>query len=318
MPHISIPENPFRPVSALAPDPALLDSFAEAYTRERSGKPLEMMRFLFGFLPIRLFDNLLDPGAPEARPGDGSPWLMFLSGYFGGVWLRAELVRAQPDGLFASHKAPPNPEALEPIAARVSEGIDAARGEGAEALVYTERCFPDLVKNFGYNLGYMLEILERPPQGLSASKDMVRAGGLLWAEYENPRLSALEGLRDSAKRLSSASDAGWRELAEPLPASQEAELARGRQVWSSGISVQGFGPEAYAQLLDVSASFLEVVQAVALTAATALAENDIPAARRTAQANALLAPWLGTYSLGLMDGSREGGEILLPSFDGSD
>ena len=91
-------------------------------------------------------------------------------------------------------------------------------------------------------------------------------------------------------------------------------MKRGRQVWSSGLSVQGFSQSAYDQLLDVSGSFLEIVQATALVATHALAERDVAWMRRAALANACLAPWLGSYAQGLMDKRGDAGGPRLPAF----
>ena len=71
--------------------------------------------------------------------------------------------------------------------------------------------------------------------------------------------------------------------AELLPV-QEAAVPRGRSVWSSGLSVQGFPQSEYDQLLDVSSSFLETVQATALTMVQALGDRDAAKARRGAVA----------------------------------
>ena len=59
---------------------------------------------------------------------------------------------------------------------------------------------------------------------------------------------------------------------------------RGRAVWSSGLSVQGFPQEEYEQLLELSAYFLQGTQAAALAAVLATStpsDAELRAAGRT-------------------------------------
>jgi hypothetical protein len=92
---------------------------------------------------------------------------------------------------------------------------------------------------------------------------------------------------------------------------QDAAIPRGRGVWSGGLSVQGFSQKSYDQLLDVSSSFLETVQATALINAKAAAESDVAAARTGLIAEAVQIVWLEAYIAGLTNGE---GEIELPEF----
>lgn len=74
--------------------------------------------------------------------------------------------------------------------------------------------------------------------------------------------------------------------------------------------MQGFGQRAYDQLLDVSSSFLETVQATALTMAEAHVTADADAARVGAAAAAAMDVWLPAYMAGLVNGA---GPIELPA-----
>ena len=239
---------------------------------------------------------------------------MHVSGYFGGVWLRAEILRGQPESMLLQLGSEPGREAFLATAERARTAVAAARGELSDALAYVETAFPGIVSGFGYNQGYLLQILEQPPAGLRAPSGFVVPLGPLWCDYGTSRLEPLRALRPVAERLANPRELGWRRLAAALPDKLAAEALRGRQAWSSGLSVEGFSQSAYERLLDVSGSFLEIVQATALMAAHALAERDATWARRAALANACLAPWLGSYTQGLIDrrGDAEGPQ--LPAF----
>jgi hypothetical protein len=108
-------------------------------------------------------------------------WALHLSGYFGGVWLRGALDRAQPgtSAVANVHNAPTEGNFRSTVAT-ATKGNDAARaGDDAAVLAYNEASlFADaaaepgiagngLSQGFGYNQGYLLQILEKPPEGLT-------------------------------------------------------------------------------------------------------------------------------------------------------
>ena len=72
-----------------------------------------------------------------------------------------------------------------------------------------------------------------------------------------------------------------------------------------------FPSPGYDQLLDVSSSFLETVQATALTNVGAVISGDVSAARIGIIAEAAQIVWLNAYIAGLTNGE---GEIVLPEF----
>lgn len=302
MAELELPALPFERSGGFRLDTAALAALAERY-REGARDP-SFTRFLFGWLPTRLFDTVLGSDSPGVPP-PGYLYALYASGVIGGWWLRRELRAAQPEGMLASVAVEPTRETYDAHVAKAREALDSAAGSDDEAIAHAEAALPAHVDAFGYNLGYLLEIVELPPADAPTRDGFVRAGSLLWAEYDEPRLAALPPLRVVADHLETPPDARWEETAEGLLERQGEEEARGRQVWSSGLSAEGLSDEAYTQLLDVSGSFLEVIQATALTAAQAVAARDAQAARRAAVAAAGLSPWLGGYGLGLLDPAHD-------------
>ncbi len=302
-----LPESPFFANEVIEPGAELLDELA----RDHDGN--DPLAFLFGVAPARAFERMT-ACEPGELPLSQHLWIMHVSGYFGGVWLRSEILRAQPGSMLLQLGSDPGREAFLAIAERAQAAVLAARGESSAALAYVETAFPEIVSGFGYNQGYLLQILETPPAGLQAPDAFLIPRGPLWCDYGRSRLEPLEALRPVAQKLARPPSLGWRKLAASLPDKLAAEVERGRLVWSSGLSVQGFSQSAYEQLLDVSSSFLEIVQATALVAARALAERDVAWLRRAALANACLAPWLGSYAQGLMDKRGDASGPRLPAF----
>jgi hypothetical protein len=303
---VELPSHPWWPNDVMEPAPGLLDRAAD----EHGGDDLP--RFLFGWLPVHVFDGVLggEIGAHEAPP---HLWMLHLSGYFGGVWLRAVLDRAQPGAhAVAGLSVVADERTFLAELAPADAALGAATDFDDEVMaLIAASLFPvgaggavdGLVDSFGYNLGYLLEILDTPPEGLvTPERFRVQPLGPLGCAYATPRLVARDALLDVEASLAERSTAEYGDLAERIRAVQHAAVQRGREVWSRMLSVQGFEQDEYEQLLDVSSAFLEDVQAVALAAAQAVAEHDPDVARRAAVGVAAVHVWLTAYSAGLLEG----------------
>jgi hypothetical protein len=317
---VILPDHPIYDTTVLLPDQQLLDGFAADYLAGLDGADPEMERFLFGTLPVQVFDQVfsgdVNGDAPELL------WAMYLSGWFGGRWLRGEIAAAQPDAPLAGFSIPPDEAAFQDSMAKAQVALDARDGDDAAAVAYASESlvgFPGpegapeggLADSFGYNVGYMLQILEAPPEGLiTPEKYGVTCDGVLSCTYASPKLAVLEPLESVEDALST--DPAYAELAAIIGPIQDAAIPRGRSVWSSGLSVQGFPQDEYDQLLDVSSSFLETVQATALTMSEGSATSDAGSARTGALANATMTVWLDGYTAGLLNGE---GDIELPTFE---
>ena len=299
---IIVPQVPGLPDGVVSYDEAAMDAFATAYLQAASEPSWK--QFLFGWAPVQVFDAVLEPSSMVIPP-PGFLHLLFEGGYWGGAWLRSVLRAAQPDGMLSKVGIAPDAAGLEAAGAKARAALDAAAGDAAAALAHSEAHLAEHVAGFGYNLGYLLEIVEFPPDGAPDRQGYVREAGLLRAEYETDHLTSTAALRQIAEQLDDPSLDAWSSLADDLAASRDGELLRGRQVWSTGLSAQGLEDDDYDQLLDVSASFLEVMQATALTTCQAVVERDAEAARRAALATAGIAPWLAAYGAGLMDPVRD-------------
>jgi hypothetical protein len=319
---IRLPDHPSYSTDVLDVDAAVLDQLAARHVATGDGVA-EMERFLFGAVPVAVFDDLF---AEAGRiPLAAGRWLLHLSGYFGGRWLRGEIARAQPDAALISFSVAPTEEAFSGTMARARAALDVGAAGGTGAVTFAHESLfdaepadeggasvPGLADSFGYNAGYNLEILETPPEGVVPDPSFqVVLTGLLRCRYATPKLAVLAELEPVARSLQ-AGDGAYGELADAIAPIQEEAVARGRGVWSSGLSVQGFDQGAYDQLLDVSSSFLETVQATALTMCAAAATGDADRAAVGARAHAAMTVWLAAYMAGLLDGE---GEIELPTFD---
>jgi hypothetical protein len=290
---IELPDYPWFPNHVMAADPALLDRLIE-------GESGSIERLLFGRVPLRIFGDALTADA-ATLPLAGYLWVMHLSGYFGGVWLRREIARAQPEAPILGVDVTPDAVAFTELTDAQVAAVGAARGDDVAALAFAAGQLESQLDSYGYNHGYLTEILEAPPAGLTSPRDYFVAPGLLDARYAVDEIAGLAELRD---RFAAAAAGGSVDL-DTVTAQQADSHARGRSVWSTGLSVQGFPQEAYEQLLELSAYFLQGTQAAALAAILASTVGDPDLARRAALVAAVLAPWSISYRMGLLDGRTD-------------
>ena len=316
---ITIPDYPWFDNDQMQKAESRLSDLADAF-RTAAGTTPSSERFLFGHIPVVVFDELLDRGA---TPNVGeSLWMMHLSGYFGGRWLRGEIAKAQPEAMLVGFSIPPSAEGFATPLNRVRD-IHSVLGQSSKSILELARTSlfdqPSLVEGgeplrgladtFGYNAGYMLEILASPPQGISVpDRYQVRCERLLSCEYNTMKLAATARMSGVAGELAvgEGAYAELRKLIEPI---QSEGIVRGKGVWSTGLSVQGFTQEAYDQLLDVSSSFLETVEATVLTVVKSVVDSDADLARVGLRANTAMIVWLASYMCGLLNGE---GKIEIP------
>jgi hypothetical protein len=323
--NVQLSDYPYFAGTMMTPDEALLDRMAGEYAATADEQPPAMTRFLLGDVPVRLFDTIFGADDPTGLPLGSYLWLYHLSGYYGGLWLRGELLASGHNTMMANVNLP---QTEEQFAAAVGDAQRVfGRAAASDVLAYNEESLYDrpnpenpdvpiqgLVDLFGYNEGYMLQIAEKPPEGLVTPDDLVvcpadPADGPLHCRYRTSRLAALatfEPVADALRR----GDGPYGDLAAAIAPAQSEGIARGRMVWDGQLNVQGFGQEAYEQLLDISSAFLETVQATVLATVHAVAERDERVGRQAATANAVMGIWLRSYVVGLTDGRAIG----LPTF----
>lgn len=324
---VALADHPFWPNDVAVEAQDALDELATAYVAGLAdGETPEMERFLFGSLAVTAFDEIFAGASPERQRE--LMWMLHLSGYFGGRWLRGEIVAAEQDAApVLSVDVTPSESSFRETIAAAEARLEAISGTDDEILAAARAALFDrpppaegedpirgLTDSFGYNRGYMLQILEAPPEGIEASPQFqINCGGLFDCVYATPKLAVLPELGDFQAAINSDDPPAPELVAELLPV-QEAAIPRGRAVWSGGLSVQGFSQESYDQLLDVSSSFLETVQATALIVTKAVAEGDVDAARTGLVAEAAQIVWLAAYLDGLLHGEGDD-DIELPRFE---
>jgi hypothetical protein len=75
---VELPDHPFFPGTVMQPDPDLLGQLTDAYLAETAPAARAMTRFLFGEVPVELFDRIFASDAPESLPTGGYLWAFHL------------------------------------------------------------------------------------------------------------------------------------------------------------------------------------------------------------------------------------------------
>ncbi len=310
---VSLPPYPVWSGTIIEQDARVLDELAAEYAAEVGLGAMNMPSFLYGWLPAHVLDIIIASPDPVAA-SEEYLWLFHLSGYFGGVWLRGELDSAQPGTLLSHVRFPPSETAFKRLAADTQKAYNKLLLGDASILSFNDASFlpsgfssnpifDGVVDNFGYNQGYMLQILEDPPAGLITPPAFdVVCSGALSCQYATPKLQALAGLQSVAADLNDGIKPAYTSLAAKIQPVQDSAELRGRNVWNGYLSVQGFPQNEYELLLDLSSGFLQNLNVAALLSAKGVVEDDVDTARKAVVANTLMTVWLTGYASGLPHG----------------
>ena len=286
-------------------DQAYLDKLATEYAcaRLQAGKPLDDADFFYSWAPVSLFNAIIAGKTTDIKK---MRWVMHVSGYFGALWLNV--------GLGKTTQVPPSDAGYTPLpdggsssggslgdmVGESRKAAAAAAGTADEVYAFNKKSllafiYPTLgiASNFGYNKGYLLEIYEKPPTGLTAPKGLVTCKGTLWCDYLSSQVPALVKLKAVSASLD-AKTGRYKDLSGASGSQGIAELL-GRGVWGTFMKKDKVKQAFYTGLLLVSASFLEVVQAAGLYSAKGYGDKDAAAGRTGALLQSGLTIWLGAY-----------------------
>ena len=306
---VKLPSYTFTPSTVATKDQAFLDTLATQYACSLKGKPVDNVYFMYGWAPVTLFNRIIKGDTKQIAK---MRWVLHLSGHFGAKWLRSELNKAQ-GGSSSGHSGNGS---LGNMTAEAKKAATAAAGPASKLYAYNKASllafiYPSLgiASNFGYNKGYLLEIYQKPPSSVKVPAKYVSCSGVLWCTYANQRVTALAALKPVATKLAAGSgkykDLWW------AKSSQSVAEVLGHAVWGTFMKKTGIKQAFYDDLLDVSASFVEVVQVAGLLSAKGYAEKDLNAGRSGALVQSGLAIWLGAYMGGF--GGNVPANVALPA-----
>ena len=306
---VTIPSYPFQSNAALVIDAAQIAGVAADYCRDQ-GPSATSEDFWLGFLPLAAIDDL---GAEEIGPetARGRLGSLYLSGFFGGVWLRDNYFF--PEGV----TQPPassgfaGKEMIFGILARSGTGLlaTAEAGTPEEALAAARAILPFFLMLYGYNQGYYETLSAHPPAGYSPPEAGLSCRGFLDCEDPTVELSVLDRYRSARDKLNDPDTPEWEELSRLARQWGEEATRVGGGVWESFLSGSGMEPGTYRLVSRLSSGYILVTEAAVFAVATGLAERDPVRARAGIRLAAGLLVWSGSYFYGLLSGGAYAGSF---------
>ncbi len=322
---VTLPPFPYLPNPTIVVDPSTVEAMAGDYCATTSEPSAEA--FVFGYLPLTSFDEIC-----EASPEAVSTYLgnLYLSGYFGGIWLRDSLDSAARCLVQPPATGPALP--FDPPPVRTASGGDgifrllvhtaqaqltvAQSGSEAAVLADVRSKLPGLLSLYGYNLGYTRFMLDNPPQGAGTEEDVLMCGDyVLDCDSATIELLFLDRFRPALVPLQHPYNLRWAGMDRIVQQYAAGSVQAGEAVWEDIMATSTLSTDVYSTLMDLSVGFLLVSDASALAGVTAWATQDTGSGRCALTAEAGLTVWSVSYFMGLISQAPEGTAISLTCQD---
>lgn len=300
----AIPAMPLPPGVSWRVDADALD--APACVECESERP-DAARFFYGRLPLGTADALVRGAWPDGSTPDVTAALgnLVVSGYFGGIYLRANLSSIGADPGAAESLAN---GALDAVGRSSMAAID---GLAADLVRLAETGSDDEVRAaagvwatllaavHGYNRGYLEVTLENPPPGVEVPVDALGCATPFDCRTPALPMPSLDDLADVAAELAAPGDPSWELASAWLGGIADGSVAGGRSVWEGLLGSADFAPDAYRAIVELSGGFLELTQAALLADAAAAFGGDAGRGRTGLRLTAAMVLWAGSYFAGL-------------------
>jgi len=305
--HVLLPDYPYLENDAIRVDPAMLDALAGEFLAG-GGRTHQVPSFLFSYVPVRSFDRIALGTFDTLEDLEG---LLYLSGYFGGVWLK-QVLNPEDSGFVGGRpgrvEARPLGTLVFSLLASVTRNLnDTVRAGEPEAI--RELLFNSLdpfLFLYGYNLGYLESILERAPAGVDPPEGYLACSHFMDCRTPVQGIAVLEGLLLLVTRLADPPDERWMLMGSKVDTLGPRAREAGYGVWSGPLNTEGMLPDDYFTLLDLSAGFLLYCQVLVLSAMDAWVNEGEAAGRVSLALGAGMGAWVGGYGMGLAFGDPAG------------
>lgn len=332
---ITLPAYPFWANQTMVVDPAFIQPYADDYCA-RAGANATAEDFFYGDLALHSIDQLgleLTAGLSDAESVEALLGNLYVSGYFGGIWLRDSLEdttttlvtpgasvvlnRRTLAGVTPSQADRAKRSSLQgdardrlifrTLAGVVGKQVDLALDGSAGAVLLANRStLPSYLYVYGYNRGYLEVLLAYPPAGTPSQDGKLWCGDFLDCASPGIDLDVLEVYRPALSSLASPDNARWLGMNRIEDQYGVSSLEDGKAVWESILSESTVSTAAYDPLVDLSVGYLLVSEAAVLAGMTAWAENDVAAGRSGLLLQSGLSLWSGAYFMGLASSAPVG------------
>jgi hypothetical protein len=191
---------------------------------------------------------------------------------------------------------------FELLAGYTAQQIDlASTGADADVLAAARKHINLLLFVYGYNRGYLEQIIAHPPPGIAPPEGVLDcvAGQVLDCDSPGLAWPFIDRNEAAIAKLREPPNANWQTLAD-LTTNAENYVQMGAKVWQF-IPIDQLNAASYGLLINLSLQFLMASKAAVLGEMTAWAD-DVPAEGRYGLlTDAGMITWAGSYFLGLMN-----------------
>jgi hypothetical protein len=322
---VAIPDFPFTGNDAIEVDKTLIESFAVDYIAENPGEVSDA-EFFLGYLPLKSADMLCSssPDVPDAKKLMGN---LYVSGYFGGVWLRDNMgphsASHSSDSLakmnylvatenLSSEADPEDPGLVFNVLTKAIEmKMKRARGSDAAAIISARLSITPFLMIYGYNWGYFDYVMKNPPEGAEGIVPDCECKRMLDCRVPSVKLETLDKYKpyrdvlENPKMADGLAALRWYEMKLLTGLWAEGAVRTGSGVWEN-IMNENMDVQAYRLLLDLSARFMLVAEMNLIPAMKGFAEGNADDCRCGLKQQAAMIAWAGSYFMGLSSDAPAG------------
>jgi hypothetical protein len=280
-------------------DSSRLESLRREYETSK-GQGSSEEDFMFTWLPARIFSRILF-GDFNVKDLPSDFGLLYWSGFNGGVWLNETVHLTKGLGIdwswmIRSLKSP----MLRYLESKTESRLRLiASGSAGQKEKAARKAIKFLAMSYGYNRGYLLEILKHPPVGANTPENILVCGEFLECHYGSGDQTILAPFLPVRAKLANPPNAEWQTIASTVRRKLPGSIERGGWVWRRIMSGREFSVDSYMALLDISTGFLMLNETVMLAVCQAVAERNEPQLERALAADAASLIGLSGYVIGL-------------------
>ena len=244
---VNIPEFTFNENEAVTIDKGLIEIFAQQYVNEE-GEGRTDAEFFLGYLPLKTADMLCSgSGNYETARLLGN---LYVSGYFGGIWLRdalggetqeaqSFLRDASTDDMKTVLDTGDNSLIFNILMMAADTKVKRADSSDFTALAACRLSMPAFLLIYGYNWGYFDYILNNPPVGAGDIERPCNCSRILDCNVPGLTLETLEKYKSSRDLLenpenaSGVSELRWYEMKLLTDIWANGAVNAGSNVWET-------------------------------------------------------------------------------------
>lgn len=323
---VNIPEFPFSENDAVRIDKSLIEIFAQEYVYEE-GEGKTAAEFFLGYLPLKTADMLCSGSSNfETARLLGN---LYVSGYFGGIWLRdalgsntqeaQALIRdSSPDDLKDVLDKGDNSLIFNILMMAADTKVKMAGSSDFTALAACRLSMPAFLLIYGYNWGYFNYVMNNPPEDAGDIERPCNCSRILDCNVPGLTLETLNKYKSSRDLLENPGNASgvsalrWYEMKLITDIWANGSVNTGSDVWEH-IMNENMDKETYVLLLDLSARFMLVAEMSIMPAMKGYVDTDVKACRCGLLEQAAMIVWAGSYFMGLSSDAATG---TFPSING--